>query len=230
MYIELGQIQSSGYLPTTQLPTFEYPIRSPQEILSLFPNGKVPIFGYGSLLNPASAARHLSQDALNSSRLTIAFGLRRVFDRAVGGPTHWGVPEKPNDTGMLNVQLTGQPDDLVNGVVMELDEADLLSVISREKGYDLVPVPVIYWDEAEYLSPQVFYAYTFRASTEAREGIVYTSPSVNPIPGYALASKEGAELYGQSFLEFWLATTFLADGETPFAEWEQNPNLDLGIC
>ena len=71
-------------------------------------------------------------------------------------------------------------------------------------------------------------AYTFSASEEPREGKVYTNSFVNPIYGYALASKDGAAQHGKEFLDYWIKSTYLADRKTPFSEWEKNPKINCG--
>ncbi len=180
------------------------------------------IFAYGSLLNKESAARTLSSHAIQTSQPAVAFGLKRIFDYdAAPINKRWGEPRRPNDTAMLNVIPTDDPSSMVNGVILKVDKRDLAKLIEREKGYDLVPVSVIRWDEVQQDHPQLQTAYTFMARED------HINPCINPVPGYAQASKEGAAQYGDDFLQFWLETTFLADGRTPFTTWEKNPAIDM---
>lgn len=209
-------------------PSLNYPVSEPEELYRLYQSETIPIFSYGSLLNKESASRTLSEKAMATHRPAISFGVQRVFDRHVPTTSRWGPKERPNDTGMLNVFTTNTLSDVVNGVVIEVDIDDLNNLLVREEGYDLVPVVVTCWNDAvgDGGEPRFFIAYTFQASEEAREGIFYTNRYINPVPGYAWASKQGAEQYGEPFLNLWVSSTYLADRETPFALWETTPELD----
>jgi hypothetical protein len=209
-------------------PVLQYPIQEPETLYSQHNQDTIPIFSYGSLLNKESAARTLSEKAMATHQSAVSFGSKRVFDRHVPTTIRWGPLERPNDTAMLNLNQTNDLSEVVNGVVIEVDINDLKNLLFREEGYDLVPVVVTYWDDAMDPSkaPRFFIAYTFQASDESREGIHYTNQYINPVPGYALASKSGAEQYGELFLDLWVSSTYLADKETPFAVWESYPEVD----
>ncbi len=209
-------------------PTLQYPVSDPEQLYSIYNRETIPIFSYGSLLNKESASRTLSEKAMTTHRPAVSFGTKRVFDRHVPTTTRWGPMERPNDTGMLNIIQTDDLSHVVNGVVIEVDIDDLKNLLYREEGYDLVPIVVTCWIDAVdgEATPQFFVAYTFQASDEERDDIHYTNRYINPVPGYALASKKGAEQYGESFLNLWVSSTYLADKETPFALWETYPELD----
>lgn len=203
-------------------PDFKYPADY-KELMKLFPKGELYIFGYGSLVNPESAARTLSSDAMKTYEPAVAFGMKRSFDRKVTNTERWGPQERSSDVGMLNVFKTKQADPL-NGVTFKVNALDLKSLIEREVGYDLVPVYVISWkkfiDEEE--EPDFKIAYVFLAPSDPKN--VYVDPCINPVPRYALASKEGAAINGKDFLNLWLKSTFLADRKTPFSQWEKAPS------
>jgi len=189
---------------------------------------KVRIFSYGSLLNQTSARRTLSPESMKTYRPAIAFGLKRVFNRSVPETTRWGPLDSEKDIGMLNVAKVRDFGKITNGVIFEVDQIDLLKLVSREVGYDLIPVVVMLWEDAfnhQKLKPSVFVAYTFFASAEKRKGKVYTDGCVNPVPGYYFASKKGAARYGKAFLSVWMNSTFLADAKTPVNAWEEFPIL-----
>lgn len=209
-------------------PSLSYPVNNPEQLYSIYNSETIPIFSYGSLLNKESAARTLSESAMATHRPALSFGTKRIFDRHVPTTSRWGPLERPNDTGMLNINQTENFSEIVNGVVIEVDIDDLKNLLFREEGYDLVPVVVTCWNKAvdDGAEPNFFIAYTFQASDDEREGIHYTNRYINPVPGYAFASREGAEQYGESFLNLWVASTFLADKETPFSLWELFPELD----
>ncbi|MGK5595360.1 MAG: gamma-glutamylcyclotransferase family protein [Parachlamydiaceae bacterium] len=210
-----------------QYVSFKYPA-DPNQVIRQFPSGKVLIFGYGSLINPQSAARSLTPSAMRTYQPAIAFGMRRIFNRKMSDSNvivKWGPLERASNVGMLNVVKSQNTGDLLNGVTFEVNKEDLASLIQRELGYDLVPIPVIFWEEAKIEPyPVVKIAYIFAAPDETRQGQVFVSHCINPVPGYALASKEGAALNGEEFLQLWLESTLLADGETTFGEWEKNPH------
>lgn len=209
-------------------PNFEYPVKDPQLITALFPDEKAVIFGYGSLVNKTSAARTLSPEVMSTYKPVLAFGLKRLFNYKVGSTGNWGTPERPTDLAMLNVFKTGNMDNMVNGVTFEVPLSDLRQLIKREIGYDLVAIPVIAWDDKGD-NPHFFVAYTFSASSEQRDGKSFISPCINPVPGYARASRDGAAAIGKEFLDFWVKTTYLADKKTSFKDWENHPGLDVSL-
>lgn len=217
---------SAEYL--SKYPHFKYPVKDPQLITPLFPNDKVVIFGYGSLINKASAARTLSPEVMSTYKPALAFGLKRVFNYRAGNTSNWGDPQRPTDLAMLNVSKTDKMENMVNGVTFEVPLSDLDRLIEREIGYDLIPIPVIAWDDKSD-NPHFFVAYTFSASSEQRDGKSYVSPCINPVPGYAMASRDGAATNGKEFLDFWVKTTYLADKKTSFTDWEDQPGLDVSL-
>ncbi len=203
-------------------PNFEYPIACEQCLLDLFPDQKIIIFTYGSLLCKESAARTLSKEALKTFRLAVAFGAIRVFDRDVPLSTRWG-PVKKNETGMLNLWKDPDLNKIVNGAIIKVDKKDLHRLIQREQGYDLVPIPVVLWNEALNSGPEhprIFMAHTFLASKEHRNNSVYTKSPIQPVKGYANMVKDAAASYGTPYLKLWMATTFLSDGATPYAKFK----------
>jgi len=209
--------------PGSDLYRYEFPIQTPEEILNT--NGKVYIFTYGSLLNKDSAKRSLSKDAMDTYTPAIAFGVKRVFDRDVPKKfsEKWGPLSQNNETGMLNIVFDNDFGSIVNGALVEVDLKDLNGLISRETGYDLVSVPVVTWQDAKADgTPNVIIALTFHASENERDSKQYTSKCINPVKGYALASKEGARQYGDEFVKLFEETTYLADGKTSFKKWEQS--------
>lgn len=214
---------------SNDLKPFEYPIQDVSEVLSQFPDGKVPIFSYGSLLNELSAKKTISHKTYQTYRPAIAFGVIKVFDRNVPATKHWGRSRRATDTAMLNLFYTDDYQDITNGVLLYADQKNFERLLKREHGYDLKPVSVVLWEDAVELEkkPKVISAYAFIAAEEMREGKVYISRSINPVPGYFKATKKGVKRYGDDFLMVWMMTTLLADRETPLIDWEYNKNLDM---
>ena len=209
--------------------SYMYPASGEQMVHDL-KSEKVLIFAYGSLLNIESAERTLSREALKSYKPAVAFGVRRIFNYNVNPESikkRYGQPTRPNDTAALNIFSTGDYSDVVNGVVFCVNQEDLEEMIQREVGYDLIPVPVVFWDEFVNHSvrgTRVMIAYAFRASLDK-----YMDVAINPIPGYAHVSMEGASQHGSDFLELWIETTYLSDGKTPFRKWEENKLLNCTL-
>ncbi|MEM1283708.1 MAG: gamma-glutamylcyclotransferase family protein [Chlamydiota bacterium] len=228
-HIEMvNQAQETLVSESHKYPSLEYPVSDPIQLYAIYNSETIPIFSYGSLLNKESASRTLSDKAMTTHRPALSFGTKRVFNRHVPNTSRWGPKERPNDTGMLNVIQTEDLSHVVNGVVIEVDIDDLKNLLLREEGYDLVPVVVTCWNDVinDDSHKNYFVAYTFQASDDERVGVHYTNRYINPVTGYALASKQGAEQYGESFLKLWVSSTYLADKETQFSLWEIYPEVD----
>lgn len=208
-------------------PSFSFP-GSVTELAKLFPNQRVPIFAYGSLLYPQSALKVLPQTVIEAYRLVVAYGYQRTFNyRASLSKKHLN----KRDVAMLNLFKT-HPFDVVNGVLMWLTCDHLEKLIQREKGYHLVPLIVSDWEQGLnscVSQPDFWIAYAFIVPFDSS----YSHSKINPYPPYAHTARLGAERYGEVFSSFWLETTFLADLVTPFTAWVENSkiNCDRGtLC
>lgn len=113
---------------------------------------------------------------------------------------------------------------LVNGVIFEIKKDYLQKTVIREKGYNLIPVIATPW-KGENQKPLV--VYTFIASENPRDGEHYTNDSINPVPGYALASQKGASNWGNAFEELWITSTYLSDRKTSYKDWLEDPSIDM---
>lgn len=204
-------------------PFFQYPNDGHQEIVNHFPSGKVLLFGYGSLMNKVSAARSMKVEAVESMEPAIAFGVKRLFNYKVTDPSRWGTEQNRKERAMLNIAQTLNIGYMANGVVLEVDAEDLTKLVSRETGYDLVPILVASWNEVMNQNPEIEIriAYTFVAVNELRNNTAYTSTEYYPVLGYLHAVQEASQAYGSEFAVFWNATTYLADGTTPIEDWDE---------
>lgn len=223
MYTQQIADQVSELKPVLdQMITSPYPNSNVEEILSQFPNDKVLIFGYGSLMNVPSAARTVSNEAISTMRPVVAFGLHRIFNYYNNGKI--ASPDQNNERTYLNIYLTGDNRDWVNGVVIEVGAQDLRNLIHREEGYDLIPVVIMNWEEVENQNPYPRFeiAYSFRASTEEREGILYISDTYLPIRRYLHAVQAGSAAFGDEFLEYFNENTRLANDQTTIKAWLSN--------
>jgi len=86
-----------------------------------------------------------------------------------------------------------------------------------------MPILVADWDSISAENPNIELkiAYTFIVPDELRDGIDYTQTKYYPVRGYMHASQEGALQFGQSFLDLWNYTTFLANGTTRVSQWDE---------
>ncbi len=174
---------------------------------------KITIFAYGSLLDEKSAGRTISQETIQTYQPAIVFGYSRTFDRQVG--------TKQTRRGMLNLF---ESDGLVNGVVFQVGKKELVSLLEREKGYDLVPLVAILWEGARV---EPFIAYAFIASVHPRGEKQYTNSQIQPAPAYARLCRAAASRWGQSFEKLWIDTTYLSDRKTPYAHWLERAEKNL---
>ncbi len=205
----------------TTYPFLHYPNENRELVQQQFGNKKVPIFGYGSLMNVESARQSMKVDAIASMQPVVAFGVKRIFNYTAKYAHRWGNLHS-NERAMLNLIPTYNTSSIANGVVIEVDDDDLVQLIKREVGYDLIPVLVASWDEISAKKPilNIRVAYTFVASSELRKNMLYTHTRYYPVRGYMQAVQEGALRYGDRFLDLWNATTYLADGTTLIDEWD----------
>lgn len=208
----------------SEYPSTLYPSEDLEPILNKFPDGKIPIFGYGSLMNAESAGRSVGPEAVQSMEPVAAFGLKRIFNYKVSEVApRWGSDLPENEKAMLNVEPTTTTSHIINGVVMTVSHQELHKLVEREKGYDLVPVLIADWNDLVAENPEVKIkvAYTFYVPDELRGGIDYTQTKYYPVRGYLQAVRTGAAVYGEQFLNYWDETTYLGDGTTTIQNWDE---------
>lgn len=204
-------------------PSFRFPNNGHEAIGDQFPQGKILVFGYGSLMNKESAKRSIKEESLNSMQTAVAFGVKRVFNYQATKSPRWKEDQDPKEQAMLNVVQTYNIDTMVNGVSIEVDSEDLSALVKREVGYDLVPILVASWDDLVGQSPEINIrvAYTFVAMNELREHIHYTNTEYYPIRWYLEMIENSVDEFGEKFAHMWDETTYLADGTTKINEWDR---------
>lgn len=207
----------------SKFPVMRYPNKNFASLANLFPDNKILLFGYGSLMHPASAHRNLPSCTVSTMRPVIALGLKRIFNYKSTPGEHWGMDLDPKEKAMLNVMPMTTYASIVNGVVFELSVSDLKNLVGRETGYDLAPVIIVDWQDienrAEY--PHIQIAYTFIVPEEVRCGIVYNDRNHYPVRGYLRLVREGARQIGENFLALFEETTFLGNGTELIKEWDE---------
>lgn len=204
-------------------PFYKYPNTGHEDIEKRFPSGKILVFGYGSLMNKESAGRTLSPEAVASMQTAVAFGVKRVFNYKAVKTSHWGENQDKKEKAMLNLVQTLNISSIANGVVIEVDVEDFSKLVSRETGYDLVPILVASWDDMinEKEDLEIRVAYTFVAVNELRDHVDYTSTEFYPVRGYLHAIQDTAKTYDDRFAQLWNLTTYLADGTTGVNDWDE---------
>ncbi|HKB35566.1 MAG TPA: hypothetical protein VKD72_03875 [Gemmataceae bacterium] len=196
--------------------------------------GGIRLVGYGSLLNAASAARTLAP--AGPRRAVLAFGARRLFDSEMSAAALQRYGAGPDSRGgaALNVRVTGAIGDAVNGILFDIPAEEIEPLRQREIGYDLAPVICFPWERLvgqTFLSaeerqtgmsapPSPFVAHILTRPAHPAAEASRNGPLL-PHRAYYLLCREGAASVSDSFLRFFLASTFLADGLTPVAEWER---------
>jgi len=204
-------------------PHLKYPNGCHEDLLKFYPDGKVRIFGYGSLMNKESAAKNMKPEAVASMQPVVAFGVKRIFNYQATKTDHWGPGQDRKEKAMLNLFPSFNIGSIANGVTIEVDAEDLSSLVKRERGYDLVPIIVGNWNDIKDQNPEMEMqiAYTFVVASELRKNIAYSSTEFYPVRGYLHAIQDGAKSFGKEFREVWNATTYLADGTTTIDNWDE---------
>lgn len=222
---ELQLLKKAGEMAPTlaTFPCLQYPNRGYEKIPEKYADQKVLLFGYGSLMNKASAARSVKPEAVNSMAPVVAFGVKRIFNYKASKLEQWGRNLNPLERAMLNLIPTTTYNSIVNGVVMKIDQEDFTRLVQREVGYDLMPILIADWDSviAENPKVEINVAYTFIVPDEIRNGIDYTQTKYYPVRGYLHASEAGASAFGKTFLKLFDYTSFLANGTTRIYQWDQ---------
>jgi len=189
-----------------------------EEVISRGEMQSLPFVGYGSLLNTKSASLTLTPEVLKSRIPVIAFGARRIFNYSMGeAVTRYGVPENEIESAALNVRLTGSIHDTLNAVLINIPIEEIPKLRDREIGYDLEPIVCVRWNGNDN---EPFIAYILQCPDNPRTGKVRTNNTLMPHRIYIQKCRDGAEEFGTQFLEFWLSSTYLANGITTIKEWE----------
>lgn len=211
---------SQKMLDAAKEPKYRYPWVGLEDEIEAKSPAEITIVGYGSLVNNKSAALTLNEKSLATFQPVIAFGALRLFNYEFPpGVDRYPPSMHPLAQAALNVHPTGKIEDIVNGIVMKLPVKEIPKMRKRELGYDLIPVVCLEWNDVERAP---FIAYILCCPDELREGKRHTNDKIEPHHGYYSVCREGASGFGKEFLRLWLATTYLADGVTPVAEWEVN--------
>lgn len=174
------------------------------------------LFGYGSLINQASAQETLDNNLLIPC---IAHGIKRVFNYSpdatvLARPMYQDPTRGPRYSAALNVQYTGNANDHPNGVLRKITKAELPQLIERERGYHLIKIKC-----TDFFNLNTTYEAYALSAPEYFENRQLIDNSLLPKVPYYRICKQGAAEISDDFLAHWMATTFIGDGR-PVAEWE----------
>ena len=73
-------VRLEAELNTMRMPSFDYPWTGLEDAVKKMPNGKLPLLGYGSLLNQNSASETIQNISSNGCPPVVALGAMGVFN------------------------------------------------------------------------------------------------------------------------------------------------------
>ena len=201
-----------------KLRAFAFPWIEAEEYLKSQGRNVINLVGYGSLLNPVSAARSIRDTPTEGHPAIVALGARRVFNYQMPASVflRYGTEPGIKDRAALNAESSEFG--LMNGRLINLKAEDLPALRIREKAYDLHPVSCVYWANRE---EPPFSGYVLCCRHEYFEGERFVDDSLSPYAPYANLCREGARRVSEEFLDMYLETSFLADRVTTAREWEE---------
>lgn len=186
------------------------------------------ILGFGSLLDS-----NLSNEFHNRQEPALAFGVRRFFGFKPPSPekSTLGMPEQPYDKEQLRLttRLTKSPSDITNGVLLQIDlDTEMEDFREREKGYDLVKVPILKIKNTKEGSAYFEISEAFILTEPEEEDFDKENNSLHtfsPHMSYLYVCLRGARsvsetwLKDKCFLDLFIKTTYLSDEKTPVEDW-----------
>jgi hypothetical protein len=218
-------IESALEACSKDYPSFTYPWEGLESFLSESKLSSLPLVGYGSLINEASAARTINTDTSARRAPVVAYGAIRVFNYRMS-PAYvnerYGTPESSKHLAALNCERTGRGEDRFNGILTHVAPDTLGAFRDREKDYALQPVVYQLWDQPDS-KPQVAYILELKPG-DGSEGDRYDS-TILPHIDYTRLCQTGAQAISEAFLDYFNKSTFLADKETSLLEYAL-PDVD----
>jgi hypothetical protein len=214
----LAEMRAAGAGP----PLYRYPWDTLVREMKQGAVGPLYLIGYGSLMNAASAARTLRKATIRRRLPVISFHIRRLFNyllKSASGP--YGTVAQGQRYAALNVKRTGDVNDMVNGILLEIGPHEIDALCRREKKYDLVPVLCLSWEDTDAMP---FWAHTLCCPDSPGSDGTPDDKRLMPHPAYYRVCREGAAEFGDAFLDFFRVSTYLADDRTLMLEWEADVN------
>ncbi len=170
----------------------------------------IPMFVYGSLMNPASARNTLEEYHPYAVWLRDYVRIFNLDVDCVGGTTRLTEADGPKNRGFLN--LKRMPGKSCNGIVLGIGEDDFVSCRRREGVYEFVPVVVSDYRPTGKCNRSIAFAWI--------AGPQVCSSDVLPVKGYysmiwaAVESDNVKKNFGENFAQDYLDTTFLSNEQS----------------
>jgi hypothetical protein len=188
------------------------------------------LIGYGSLIDPESSTEFsIKGDPV------LAFGVRRDTSFFPPCPelSPLGMPPSPYEKDLLRfaVKYTGDYENAINGRLVEINlgqEFEDLRV--RERGYDLIKVPVVRFESKEKFKMHLEDAYILAQSQGDKENV--RPLDFSPHMAYLYVCLRGAMHLSKSMprsthaLSFFLLTTHV--GDKKLGDWLRARSLEGG--
>lgn len=174
----------------------------------------LPLLQYGSLMYPSE-----KQCGMESER-AFGFCVKRIFNYVMMHPerSSLGLPNERylREMAQLNVEYTGRVGDVIEGIVRATPIEDLPYLRYREKGYDLIKIPVLY--HADLDNPEIHIKYVYVLSAPSDSAYVRCAHCLKPNINYLNLCVESLYFYDCS-LEWFFNATMLADTITCLSTW-----------
>ena len=184
----------------------------PWNTIDIVPDSPVrlPLVGYGSLMNLRSARRTLSEQSVSSARPVLVMGVRRVYEYVMSprGRKIYGEQGAEGRFGVLNARASEDSNDWFNGIQYQLNAADIMALAERESAYDLLPAWTIPWN-AKNSAPQIGYFLSCR--TESHAGRQLLDSQLLPHPNYHAICEDGCRDVSSDFLAAFRRSTWVQE-------------------
>lgn len=162
---------------------------------------RLPIFGFGSLLDPESLAATVpdAYDVLP----TYITGFRRGFSFwDSDGWTESNLELAGEAFCAVDAEVSSDPRSKVNGIIFRMGETSYAKLLQREEGYQLVKTKVYSFESGKLLGECLLFSsnknngvYNFESEAQKR---------------YLEICLRGASKYGKDFYQEFLNTTFIS--------------------
>lgn len=171
---------------------------------------KVMVTGYGTLLLQESLGDTISSDkaATKVYRPVVLKNSRRLFNLL---PDHYEADNRlrndDTEIGAANVEPAEGAQ--FNGLMFEVEEAELSELDKRERYYERASAPCYDFKTGEYLGE----SYVYESPLDAR-WIVRDVKKLLPLWRDIVYARVGAYRISEAFGKMYDATTYLADGQS----------------
>ena len=200
------------------------------------------VLGYGSLLHPDSLRRTLPQVKIDGIRPVYVAGARRLFNLVSPGWARLAGAVHGKRVAALNAYPAAGAQ--MNAVAFYIKKEEIGPLDRREFCYYKIPnVPFVDWEKQSAASPSpqdngLYYSVMDAATLKKRfpqryreeyeplgvDGLL--GSDVLPQEEYLSVCLQGARVWGEAFLTFFLRHTLLADGRTTLAEYVKDGDLE----